>query len=172
MNKKPKLILRNKKTKEKIDFVCPGKTAKMLRGKRSKEVAGITAIPSQLSHWPIQLTLVPPDVTYFVGADLVLAADCVAFAMGDFHKRFLKKHSVVIGCPELDDAEFYVEKLAQIIKSNKPNSLTVVHMEVPCCFGLTRITKDAIVRSGLNMTFKDVTVDLQGNVSKTEIVKS
>lgn len=159
-----------RKMKEKIDFVCPGKTAKMLRGKRSEEVAGITAIPSQLSHWPIQLTLVPPDATYFVGADLVLAADCVAFAMGDFHSRFLKEHSIVIGCPKLDNAEFYIEKLAQIIKSNKPKSLTVVHMEVPCCFGLTRITKDAIVRSGLNMTFKDITVDLQGNVSKTETV--
>ena len=164
-------LAEQKKTKEKIGFVCPGTVAKMLRQKTGGEVAGVTAIPSQLSHWPIQLMLVPPNAPYFAGADLVLAADCVAFAMGDFHGRFLKEHSIVIGCPKLDDAEVYVEKLADILQANKLKSLTVVHMEVPCCFGLTRIAKDAIVRSGLAMSFEDVTVDLNGNVKKTETVK-
>jgi hypothetical protein len=129
------------------------------------------AVASQLSHWPIQLKLVPPTAPYFAGADLLLAADCVAFAMGDFHNRFLKEHSIVVGCPKLDDAEFYIGKLSNILQANKLNSLTVVHMEVPCCFGLTRITKDAIVRSGLAMSFEDVTVDLNGNIKKTETVK-
>jgi Pyruvate/2-oxoacid:ferredoxin oxidoreductase delta subunit len=154
-----------------VGFVCPGTVAKMLRGKGSGEVAGITAIPSQLSHWPIQLMLVPPGAPYFADADLVLAADCVAFAMGDFHNRFLKEHSIVIGCPKLDDTEFYIAKLADILQVNKLRSLTVVHMEVPCCFGLTRIAKDAIVRSGQKMSFEDVTIDLNGNVKKTETVK-
>jgi Fe-S-cluster-containing hydrogenase component 2 len=160
-----------KKVKEQLGFVCPGTMAKMLRGKGSEEVAGITAIPSQLSHWPIQLMLVPPGAPYFADADLVLAADCVAFAMGDFHNRFLKEHSIVIGCPKLDDTEFYIEKLANILQANKLKSLTVVHMEVPCCFGLTRIAKDAIVRSGRKIDFEDVTVDLNGNVKKTEMIK-
>jgi hypothetical protein len=91
--------------------------------------------------------------------------------MGDFHGRFLKEHSIVVGCPKLDDAEFYIEKLANILQANKLKSLTVVHMEVPCCFGLTRIAKDAIVRSGLRTAFEDVTVDLNGSVSRTETVK-
>ncbi|MBN1393263.1 MAG: 4Fe-4S binding protein [Sedimentisphaerales bacterium] len=165
-------LAEQKKVKEQIGFVCPGAMARMLRGKTSGEVAGITAIPSHLSHWPIQLMLVPPGAPYFSSADLVLAADCVAFAMGDFHNRFLKEQSVVIGCPKLDDTEFYIEKLADILKANRLKNLTVVHMEVPCCFGLTRIAKDAIVRSGIKLSFEDITVDLDGNVKKTEIVKA
>lgn len=93
--------------------------AKMLRGRGSGEVAGITAIPSQLSHWPIQLMLVPPGAPYFSGSDLVLAADCVAFAMGDFHNKSLKEHSIVTGCPKLDDTELYIEKPADILRANK-----------------------------------------------------
>ncbi len=92
--------------------------------------------------------------------------------MGDFHSRFLREHSVVVGCPKLDNAEFYIEKLAAILKSNKLNSLTVIHMEVPCCFGLTHIAKDAIVRSGLKMAFKDITIDLRGNVSRAEAIET
>jgi ferredoxin len=161
-----------KKVKEQNSFVCPGAVAKMLLRKKSGDVAGITAIPSQLSNWPIQLALIPPNAPYFSDADLLLTADCVAFAMGDFHTRFLKGHIVAIGCPKLDDMELCIEKLVDILKANKLKSLTVVHMEVPCCFGLTRIAKDAIVRSGLSMSFEDVTVDLNGNVKKTETVKA
>lgn len=158
--------------KEKVGFVCPGAVARMLRGRKGVEVAGITAMPSQLSHWPIQLMLVPPSAPYFIDADLVVAADCVAFAMGDFHNKFLKEHSIVIGCPKLDNGELYIEKIADILQANKLKSLTVVHMEVPCCFGLTRIVKDAIVRSGRKMSFDDVIVDLNGNIRKTETIKA
>jgi ferredoxin len=160
-----------KKVKEKIDFVCPGTMARMMRGRKRGETAGITAIPSQLSHWPIQLMLVPPGAPYFADADLVLAADCVAFAMVDFHNKFLKENSIVIGCPKLDNRELYIEKIADILQTNKLKSLTVVHMEVPCCFGLTRIAKDAIVRSRRKISFENVTVDLNGNIKKTETVK-
>ena len=76
-------------------------------------------MPSQLSQWPIQLKLVSPQAPYFAGSDLLLVADCVPFAMGDFHNRFLKDHSIAIGCPKLDDSKFYIEKLAEIIKINK-----------------------------------------------------
>ncbi|MHC4475870.1 MAG: 4Fe-4S ferredoxin, partial [Planctomycetota bacterium] len=74
---------------------------------------------------------------------MLLVADCVPFAMGDFHSKFLKDHSLAVGCPKLDNVDFYIEKLAEILKANKINSLTVVHMEVPCCFGLTHIAREA-----------------------------
>jgi len=151
--------------------ICSGMMAKEL--KKSGKTAHVEAaeVTSQLSHWPVQLKLVSPTALYFAGADLLLVADCVPFAMGDFHNRFLKGHSIVVGCPKLDDPQFYVEKLAAILKANKLNSLTVVHMEVPCCFGLTRIAREAVTRSGRKMSFEDVTIDLQGSAGKTETLK-
>ena len=153
-------------------FVCPGTMAKQLKEKSKTSLSPQVEVPSQLSHWPVQLKLVSPMAPYFAGADLLLVADCVPFVMGDFHNRFLKDHSVVVGCPKLDDVEFYIEKLAAIIKANKLNSLTVIHMEVPCCFGLTHIAREAISRSDSKMSFEDVTVDLQGSVCKTETIRS
>jgi NAD-dependent dihydropyrimidine dehydrogenase PreA subunit len=163
---------KEKTIQKQTDFVCPGTMTKELRKKGKSAKGKEKNVPSQLSHWPVQLKLVWPHAPYFADADLLLVADCVPFAMGDFHNRFLKDRSVVVGCPKLDDAEFYIEKLAEIIKANKLNSLTVIHMEVPCCFGLTQIARKAIACSGLKMTFEDVTIDLQGNVCKTEIIKS
>ncbi len=166
-------LAKKKSSQEKMDFVCPAMTAKELRGKSSSAESGpATAISSQLTHWPIQLKLVPPDAAYFANADLLLVADCVPFATGDFHSRFLRNHSIAVGCPKLDDQEFYIDKLAQILKANELNSLTVIHMEVPCCAGLTRIAKEAIIRSGLKMSFADITISLAGDVIKTETINS
>jgi len=159
-------------TQKQTDFVCPGMMTKELRKKSKSAKSKEKNIPSQLSHWPVQLKLVSPNAPYFANADLLLVADCVPFAMGDFHSRFLKDRSIIVGCPKLDDAEFYIEKLAKILEVNKLNSLTVIHMEVPCCFGLTQIARKAIAHSGLNMAFEDITIDLQGNVCKTEKIKS
>jgi len=153
------------------NFVCPGMMAKQLREKGEVTESTTMEVPSQLSHWPVQLKLTSPHAPCFADADLLLVADCVPFAMGDFHNRFLKDHSVTVGCPKLDDAEFYIEKLAAILQANKLNSLTVIHMEVACCFGLTRIAREAIVRSGIEMSFEDVTIDLRGNVSRTETIE-
>ena len=164
-------LAKAQKAPAQTDFVCPGMMAKKLKEK-GKTADSSAEVPSQLSHWPIQLKLVPPNAPYFAGADLLLVADCVPFAMGDFHNKFLKEHSVVVGCPKLDNADFYIEKLAQIVKANKLNSLTVVHMEVPCCFGLTHIARKAIEAGGVKMPFEDITVDLQGNVSKTEMIEN
>lgn len=154
------------------DFICPGMAAKKLREigepDDSAQTAGGT---SQLGHWPVQLKLVSPHAPYFANADLLLVADCEPFAMGDFHSRFLKDHSIVVGCPKLDDTEFYIEKLAEILKAKKLNSMTVIHMEVPCCHGLTQIARKAIAKNKIEMSFKDVTIDLQGNISQTEMVK-
>jgi NAD-dependent dihydropyrimidine dehydrogenase PreA subunit len=155
------------------NFVCPGMSAKKLRKKgKPDDSVQATAVPSQLGHWPVQLKLVSPHAPYFANADLLLVADCVPFAMGDFHSRFLKDHSIAVGCPKLDDTEFYIEKLAAILQANKLNSLTVIHMEVPCCSGLTHIARQAIAKNKIDITFKDVTIDLQGNVSRIETIKA
>lgn len=162
------LAQKKKQPQQPSDFVCPSMAAKSLQ-KKPKLTGPVTAHAlSQLSHWPVQLKLVPPTAPYLADADLLLVADCVPFAMGDFHNKFLKDHSIVIGCPKLDDAKYYIEKLTQILKANKLKGLTVIHMEVPCCSGLTYITKEAITASGAKISFKDITIGLQGNVLKSE----
>ena len=151
-------------------FVCPGTMAQNLRDRAEPAGNSGVAAPSQLGQWPVQLKLVSTQAAYFANSDLLLVADCVPFAMGDFHDRFLKNRSIAVGCPKLDDSRFYIDKLAEIIKMNELNSLTVIHMEVPCCSGLVHIAKEAIANSGAKLSFEDVTIDLQGNVAKTETI--
>ncbi len=154
-------------------FACPGlATLDLGDRKQPANDPDTGVVPSQLSHWPVQLKLVSPTAPYFADADLLLVADCVPFAMGDFHRRFLKDHSVAVGCPKLDDAEFYVEKLADILRHNTVRSLTVVHMEVPCCSGLIRIAREAIACSGRALEFEDVTISLRGDVMQNQTVKT
>jgi NAD-dependent dihydropyrimidine dehydrogenase PreA subunit len=151
-------------------FVCPGMMAKTLNPQKAKSDLPAADVPSRLAQWPVQLKLVPANAPYFAGSDLLLAADCVPFAAGDFHSRFLKDHSIAVGCPKLDDVGFYIRKLAQIIKANNLNSLTVIHMEVPCCSGLTVIAQKAIESAGVSISFEDVTISLEGRVLKTETI--
>ncbi len=163
---------KEEKAQMQTGFVCPGMMAKDLRQRHDVANNQPGEVPSQLRHWPVQLRLVSPNASYFANADLLLVADCVPFAMGDFHNRFLKGHSVVVGCPKLDDVEFYIEKLAAILRANKLNSLTVIHIEVPCCHGLTQIARKAISKNKIEMCFEDVTIDLQGNISRIETVRA
>jgi Pyruvate/2-oxoacid:ferredoxin oxidoreductase delta subunit len=151
-------------------FQCPGIAARQMQPENAAAQGPTAGAASQLGHWPVQLTLLPPNAPCFADSDLSLIADCVPFAMADFHTRVLAGHSVAVGCPKLDDSEQYIEKVAAILKANKLRSLTVVHMEVPCCFGLTHIARQAITRSGVKMAFKDITVDLKGKVIKTETI--
>jgi Pyruvate/2-oxoacid:ferredoxin oxidoreductase delta subunit len=158
-------------------FVCPGMRQQSLRKPTETPVvadatvAASGAAASELTHWPIQLKLISPAARCLQGADLLLVADCVPFAMGDFHARFLKDRSVVVGCPKLDDSEFYAHKLADILRTAGPKSLTVIHMEVPCCGGLTRIAQKAIGHSGMSIPFDDVTISLQGEIRHTETIR-
>ncbi len=157
-------------------FVCPGMRQQSLRKPAAVATAGAAPAASgpavsELTHWPIQLKLISPAAKCLHGADLLLVADCVPFAMGDFHAKFLKDHSVVVGCPKLDDSEFYAQKLAEVLLTARPTSLTVIHMEVPCCSGLTRIALRAIGQSGVSMAFDDVTISLQGEVLQTETIQ-
>ena len=159
-----------KSPKQQSDFPCPGTMAKKLRAKSAPTGSGTVPVSSELSHWPVQLKLVSTRGPYFANADLLLVADCVPFAMGDFHDKFLKNHGIVVGCPKLDDSRFYIEKLAEILKLNELNSLTVIHMEVPCCSGLTHIAKEAIAGSGAKMSFADITISLNGSVMRRETI--
>ena len=151
--------------------VCPGLLPRDLKREGESPRSSTGPVPSQLSHWPVQLKLVSPAMPCFANADLLLVADCVPFAMGDFHSKLLKDHSVAVGCPKLDNVEFYIEKLAAILRANKLNSLTVVHMEVPCCFGLTHIARQAIARSDMKMAFEDITIGLNGDICKIETIR-
>ena len=117
-----------------------------------------------LSHWPVQLKLVPVNAPYFQDADLLIAADCVPFAYPDFHRDFLAGKAVVVGCPKLDDIAFYIEKLTGIFKTNSIRSITVSFMEVPCCFGLVRAVEEALRASGKEVPLKKVKIGIRGNI--------
>lgn len=121
--------------------------------------------PSQLRQWPVQLHLVSPQAPYFMKADVLLSADCVAYAVGDFHKDFLKGKSFAIACPKLDNsAEVYTEKLVSLIDDAKINTLTVAIMQVPCCSGLAHIAKAAMARAERKIPVKAIVVSLDGKI--------
>jgi Fe-S-cluster-containing hydrogenase component 2 len=144
---------------------CPGSSMRHLRPHGNAETE--TASPgaeSELRHWPVQLKLVSPTAPFLKDADLVLAADCVPFAMADFHAKFLRGRSVIIGCPKLDDTAFYAEKLTEIFKRSGIRSVTVIHMEVPCCFGLRRLAEAALEAAGSRIPLREATVSIEGKV--------
>jgi ferredoxin len=121
-------------------------------------------IKSQLTNWPIQLTLINPSAPYFQNADIVIAADCTAFSYGNFHNEFIKNKILIIACPKLDDIEFYKNKLTQLFKTANIKSVSVVNMEVPCCLGLQTLVKDAIKSSGKKIPYCDITIGIKGNI--------
>ena len=139
---------------------CPGTQSKRLHPTVSATAA---AMPSQLSQWPVQLRLVPPRAPYFDGAHLLVAADCTAYALGDFHNRFIRGRITLIGCPKLD-TEDYTDKLTAILSENDIRSLTVVRMEVPCCGGIERVAKTALQRSGKFIPWQVHTVTTDGRL--------
>jgi NAD-dependent dihydropyrimidine dehydrogenase PreA subunit len=128
------------------------------------ETVSNTRSVSMLSHWPVQLKLVPINAPYFQDTELLIVADCVPFSYPDFHRDFLKGKAVVVGCPKLDDVQFYKEKLTEIFKANSIKSITVPYMEVPCCFGLVKATEDAIAASGKNIPLKKVKIGIRGDI--------
>jgi len=120
--------------------------------------------PSRLANWPVQLHLLPPGAPYLRNAELLLTADCVPLAYADFHGRFLDNRPVAIGCPKLDDGQFYVEKLARIIRESGIRGITVIHMEVPCCTGLLRIAEAAIAAAGIDIPLHEITISIHGEI--------
>jgi NAD-dependent dihydropyrimidine dehydrogenase PreA subunit len=119
---------------------------------------------TMLSQWPVQLKLVPINAPYFQDADLLIAADCVPFAYPNFHQDFLKGKAIVVGCPKLDDIQYYREKLTETFKTYSIKSVTLPYMEVPCCFGLVKATEEAIADSGKNIPLKKVKISIRGEI--------
>ena len=138
--------------------------AKAESGKNAAEAAETNAAaPSQLRQWPVQIKLVQERASMFAGADLLVAADCTAYAYGNFHQDFIRNHVVLVGCTKLDDID-YSEKLARIFMRNDIKSITVARMEVPCCAGMERAVKMAVKESGKKIPVKTVVISTEGAI--------
>lgn len=121
--------------------------------------------PAMLGNWPIQIRLVPPGAAFLRDAHLVVAAECTAFACPDFHERFLRDRVLLVGCPKLDDAPPCIDRLAGIVSTARPRAITVVHMEVPCCYGMTYMVRQALARAGCAVSVDEVVVSTGGQVA-------
>ena len=135
----------------------------------AEPAAAVDAV-TRLSHWPIQIKLIGTIAPFLNNADLLVAADCTAFATPYFHQEFLKDRKVLIGCPKLDDGMQYVEKFTQIFSTTPIKSLTVLRMEVPCCSGMTMILKEALTKSGKNIPFTEAVIGIKGDLLSEKTV--
>lgn len=165
-------VKRNMEAKEKQEVKqenlacgCPGTHAKAIKREDSNcqiEVPAKETV-SRLNQWPVQIKLVPINAPYFDNANLLVAADCTAYAYGNFHEKFIKNRITVIGCPKLDEGD-YAEKLTAILKNNEIKSVTVVRMEVPCCGGIEYAVKSALLNSGKMIPWQVVTISTDGQI--------
>ncbi len=142
---------------------CPGSQAKRIQREPCACSTVSTAPVSQLAQWPVQIKLAPINAPYFNGANLLVAADCTAYAYANFHQDFMRKHITLIGCPKLDAVD-YSEKLTAILANNDIKSVTVVRMEVPCCGGIEYAVKKALQASGKFIPWRIVTISTSGNI--------
>lgn len=151
---------------------CPGTAAKLIQRKPVKKLTipknentSLHNNESELRQWPVQLSLINTKASYLNNADLLVAADCTAYAYTNFHRDFIKDHITVIGCPKLDDNNYYEEKLVEILKLNNIKSITVVRMEVPCCGGIVASVKNAMLKSKIIVPYKEITISTDGNIN-------
>lgn len=144
---------------------CPGSAARMLQHQSFEKVEKVTETTSvsQLQQWPVQIKLMPLRAPYYDNANLLIAADCTAYAYARFHEDFIKNHITVIGCPKLDEGS-YAEKLCEIIKGNNIKSIKIVRMEVPCCGGLEHAAVEALKNSGKMIPWQVVTIGCNGEI--------
>ena len=148
----------------KLPCGCPSTQSKALKRDPSPcQTKQSVAISSQLMQWPCQIKLVPVNAPYFDGANLLIAADCTAYAYGNFHNEFIRNHITLIGCPKLDEGD-YAEKLTAIIKNNDIKSVKVVRMEVPCCGGIENAVKRALMASGKFIPWQVITISTDGRI--------
>ncbi len=162
-NEKAVLDAKMKKMSAKLPCGCPGTQTKNIKRDKSDSTVNYQSVKSQLIQWPCQIKLVPVNAPYFENANLLVAADCSAFAYGDFHNDFVKNHITLIGCPKLDDID-YSEKLTEIIKINNIKGVKVARMEVPCCGGLQNAVKKALQQSGKFIPWQVVTITTDGKI--------
>jgi len=158
-------VLAAKKQKEQavLPCGCPGTQSKSIKRESCDCSAPVQNVTSKLSQWPVQIKLVPVNAPYFDGANLLIAADCTAYAYGNFHNEFIRNHVTLIGCPKLDTTD-YAEKLTEIIKNNNIKSVTVTRMQVPCCGGIENAVKRALMASGKFIPWRVVTISTDGRI--------
>lgn len=165
ISKKPSLCEQGNELGE--VHICPGSAVKDFREdfkhtETSQKEISVPKQKSQLRQWPVQLKLVPIHAPYLKDAELLVATDCVPFTYANFHEDFLKGKIMVVGCPKLDDIEFYQNKLTEILKQNNIKSITLVNMEVPCCFGMQDAIEKAILDSGKVIPFRQTIITIRG----------
>lgn len=141
---------------------CQGSMARVIERNESTEQETTVKAASELRQWPVQLHLVPPTAPWFQDSDILIAADCVAFALGSFHSDLLKGKALAIACPKLDDSTPYVDKLAMIFSQNEVKSITVAIMEVPCCRGLDMMVRQALAKSGKEIPLETAVIGVNG----------
>ena len=165
--------LKKEKNSEKPNLPCgcPGTMEKSIKRNAKINISAVptkinnvaeVSVASELNQWPIQLKLVNTKAGFLNGADILIAADCTAYAYGNFHKEFIKGRVTLIGCPKLDDNDYYKEKIVEILKNNDIKSITVVRMEVPCCAGIVSSVKGAMLTAGIIVPYKEVTIGING----------
>lgn len=154
---------RKKAAKEPLPCGCPGSMAKALHPPVAPTSISAIEHPSQLRQWPVQIKLAPVNAPWFDGANLLIAADCSAYAYANFHEKFIKGKITLIGCPKLDEGD-YTDKLTEIIRNNNIKSLTIVRMEVPCCGGIQRAAENALKNSGKFIPWQVITISTNGNI--------
>lgn len=155
----------NQQKKKTMPCGCPGTNIKKIQRNDAVDTKTPEIISSRLSQWPVQIKLVPINAPYFDGADLLIAADCTAYAYGNFHGEFIKNRITLIGCPKLDNTD-YSEKLTEIIRLNDIKSVTVVRMEVPCCGGIEHAVKTALQNSGKFIPWQVKVISTDGNIKE------
>ena len=151
-----------KQENAKLPCGCPGTECREVAASAEPTTANV---PGRLSHWPVQIKLLPVNAKFFDGADILIAADCTAYAYGNFHNDFIKGHATLIGCPKLDNYD-YSEKLGAIFASNNIRSVTLTRMFVPCCGGMEAAVKKAIAMSGKQLPLRVVTISAEGEILK------
>ena len=144
-------------------FTCPGSRAQAIRHQAPQQAAPAGEMPSRLCQWPVQIKLAPVNAPYFQGAHLLVAADCSAYAYGNFHEKFIRGRVTLIGCPKLDGVD-YSEKLTAILKNNDIRSVTVTRMEVPCCGGIEQAVRTALQNCGRLLPWQVVTLSTEGEI--------
>lgn len=154
---------RKKSINAKLPCGCPGTNSKTIERNNPISFVNAFTIDSQLTQWPVQIKLVPINAPYFDNANLLVAADCTAYAYGNFHNEFIRNRITLIGCPKLDEGN-YAEKLTQIIANNNIKSVTVVRMEVPCCGGIENAVKTALKSSGKFIPWQVITISTDGRI--------
>lgn len=166
---KKRLEQKKRKSESFCQGTCPSSMTKTIKKKTGQQ--GTTSVSSdkadvasELNQWPVQLNLVNTDAAYFDDADILIAADCTAYAYGNFHKDFIKGRITLIGCPKLDDNNYYQQKIADILKKHRIKSITVVRMTVPCCNGIVAAVKRAMLDAELIVPYSEIVIGVDGSI--------